>query len=255
MRVFSQRKAMPLAHPAAHGRALGAFALAACAGLLAGCAPGSFTPTAEGKLPAPSYLASAADTFTSVSTPGNTAYKIGPQDVIEISVFKVPELSRTVQVADPGTVNLPLVGEVKAVGRTAQELEQDLTKKLGAKYLQKPQVTIYVKEFNSQRVTIEGSVKKPGVYPLRGKTSLLQFIAIAEGLNDTSDSSNIVVFRRVDGRRSAAKFDLNDIRSGQADDPAIEQGDVIVANASQYKAVLSDVAKALPVANVFVPFL
>lgn len=255
MQVFRQDKGLGVAGPARRATMFAAAGLAACAGLLAGCASESLERGLEGKLPAPSYLASAADTFTSVSTPGNTAYKIGPQDVLDISVFKVPELSRTVQVADLGTVNLPLVGEVDAVGRTAQELEQDLAKKLGAKYLQKPQVTVYVKEFNSQRVTIEGSVKKPGVYPLRGKTSLLQFIAIAEGLNDTSDASNVVVFRRVDGRRSAAKFDIADIRTGKADDPAIEPGDVIVANISQYKAVLNDVAKALPVANVFIPFL
>ena len=100
---------------------------------------------------------------------------------MDVSVFKVPELSKSVQVADTGTINLPLVGEVPAAGKTAQEVEQDLTKKLGAKYLQNPQVTVFVKEYNSQRVTIEGAVKKPGVYPVRGKTSLLQFIAMAEG--------------------------------------------------------------------------
>src|SRR5262249_50768849 len=97
-------------------------------------------------------LPKAADAFVSAKAPGSAAYKIGPQDVLDISVFKAPELARTVQVADSGSVNLPLVGEVHAAGKTAQEIERDLAKRLGAKYMQSPQVTVYVKEYNSQRV-------------------------------------------------------------------------------------------------------
>lgn len=202
--------------------------------------------TPAGAIPA----AKAADAFTSVATPGNTAYKIGPQDVIEVSVFKVPELSKSVQVADTGTVNLPLVGEIPAAGKTAQEVERDLTKQLGAKYLQNPQVTVYVKEYNSQRVTIEGAVKKPGVYPVRGKNSLLQFIAMAEGLDPNSDST-VVVFRQIDGKRSAARFDIGEIRSNQAPDPAIQSGDVVVAGTSALKETFNNLMKALPIAGAF----
>jgi polysaccharide export outer membrane protein len=100
--------------------------------------------------------------MTAVTDPSSSAYKIGPLDVLDISVFKVAELSKSVQVADGGTINLPLVGEVPAAGKTAQEVETDLTAKLGAKYLQSPQVTVFVKEYNSQRVTVDGAVKKPG---------------------------------------------------------------------------------------------
>src|SRR5262249_61773057 len=109
-----------------------------------------------------------ANNFIAASLPGNTAYKIGPNDVIEITVFKVPELSKQVQVTDNGTVNLPLAGEIVVAGKTAQQIERELARTLGAKYLQNPQVSVYVKEYNSQRVTVEGAVKKPGVYPLRG---------------------------------------------------------------------------------------
>lgn len=189
--------------------------------------------------------------FTSAADPGNTAYKIGPQDVISVSVFKVPDLTRTVQVADTGTVNLPLVGEIPAAGKTAQELERDLTARLGAEYLQNPQVTIFVKEYNSQRVTIEGSVKKPGVYPIRGNTSLLQFIAIAGGFEKTSDTSNVVVFRTTQGKKTAARFNLDAIRGGQASDPIIREGDVIVVHASQLKTAWDNIIKALPVASMF----
>ena len=158
------------------------------------------------------------EAFTASATPGNSAYKIGPQDVLDVSVFKVPELSKSVQVADSGSINLPLVGEVPAAGLTAQEVERDLTKRLGAKYLQSPQVTVFVKEYNSQRVTIEGAVKKPGVYPVRGKTSLLQSIAMAEGL-DAAAQDEIVVFRQINGKRVAGKFDVAAIRDGQCRGP------------------------------------
>jgi polysaccharide export outer membrane protein len=191
-----------------------------------------------------------ADVFTAAATPGNSAYKIGPQDVIEISVFKVPDLSRAVQVADNGMVNLPLIGDVTAAGKTAQEVERELVKKYGQKYLQSPQVTVSVREYNSQRVTIEGAVKKPGVYPIRGKASLLQFIATAEGLNDSADSM-VLVFRQINGKRSAAKFDMSAIRSGTAADPAILSGDVIVASSSVLKETFNTILKALPLAGVF----
>jgi polysaccharide export outer membrane protein len=190
---------------------------------------------------------SAVESFTAVSTPGNTAYKIGPQDVLDISVFKVPELSKSVQVADSGTINLPLVGEVPAAGLTAQEVERNLTKKLGAKYLQSPQVTVFVKEYNSQRVTIEGAVKKPGVYPVRGKTSLLQFIAMAEGL-DPAAQDEIVVFRQANGKRVAGKFDVEEIRAGRLQDPVIREGDVIVVSSSGMKAAWQNFLKAVPAA-------
>jgi polysaccharide export outer membrane protein len=249
--------------------ALGAATLAGCGATLnneiqsglapeeqkAGAGVASDTAIQPGSTPAPAKIARVADTYTAAGTPGNAAYKIGPQDVLDISVFKVAELTRSVQVADVGTVNLPLVGEVQAAGRTARELEHDLAKKLGAKYLQSPQVTVYVKEYNSRRVTIDGAVRKPGVYPIRAKTTLVQFIAMAEGPTEASDTSSIVVFRQANGKRSAAKFDLSEIRAGNSEDPVIEEGDVIVVNESATKAAFQNVLKALPITSLFVPLL
>jgi polysaccharide export outer membrane protein len=195
---------------------------------------------------------SLAAQVTAIASPVSDGYKIGPQDVLEITVFKVPELSKTVQVAaDTGSVNLPLVGDVAAVGRTPQEVERDLTKRLGAKYLQNPQVSVYVKEFNSRRVTVEGAVKKPGVLPYRGETSLLQVIAMSEGLTENSDST-VVIFRQQDGKRTAAKFDVSAIRTGAADDPAIKAGDVVVAGSSAVKESFNQILKVLPVGGLFV---
>jgi polysaccharide export outer membrane protein len=193
-------------------------------------------------------LPSAAQSLASAATPGNAAYKVGPQDVLDVAVFKVPELTRSVQVADTGTVNLPLLGEVAAAGKTTRELEQDWAKKLGARYLQSPQVAVSVKEYNSQRVTVEGAVKSPGVHVLKGKTTLLQLVAISGGLDQASDST-MVVFRHTGGKRYAARFEIDEIRRGEAEDPPIMAGDVVVANSSALKAAWGDFLKAVPVAS------
>ena len=168
-----------------------------------------------------------------MATPGNHAYRIGPLDVLDISVFQAPELSKTVEVADNGTIDLPLLGETPAAGKTAQELQRDLNSRLGAKYLQNPQSTVTVKEFNSNRVTVSGAVKSPGVFPYKGET-LLQYVTMAGGLAPESNSM-VLVLRQINGKRSAAKFNLADIQSGSASDPTMQSGDVIVADTSVVK--------------------
>lgn len=192
----------------------------------------------------------AADALTSVATPGSAAYRIGPLDVLDISVFKVADLSKSVQVSDAGTINLPLVGEVPAAGRTARDVEQDLTRLFGGKYLQNPQVTVFIKEYNSQRITVEGAVKKPGVYPIQGQMTLLQSIATANGLEQASDLT-VIVFRDAAGKRQAARFDLDQIRGGSAADPRLQAGDVVVVNSSALKEAFGHVTKLFPLASVF----
>lgn len=211
-------------------------------------------PAATGSIALPKRESQEAARLTAASDPNSTAYKIGPLDVLDITVFRVPELSKTVQVAATGTINLPLVGEVPAAGQTAQDVERDLTKRLGAKFLQSPQVNVNIREYNSQRVTIDGAVKKPGVYPIRGETTLLQLIATAEGLTDTAQTE-IAVFRKTGGKRLAAKFDVDEIRSGHAKDPEILEGDLIVVSDSTLKTTYQGLLKALPVTSIFVTLL
>lgn len=190
---------------------------------------------------------------TSMSDPSSKAYKVGPLDVLEVTVFKVPELSKSVQVSESGTINFPLVGEVVAGGRTAREIEQSLTKLLGTKYLQNPQVTVFVKEYNSQRVTIEGAVKKPGVFPMAGGMSLLQAIAQSQGLEPTAETT-AMVFRVTNGKRAAAKYDISDIREGKSDDPQLQAGDVIIVPTSDVKEGVNAVMRFLPLATL-IPLL
>jgi len=194
--------------------------------------------------------ASAAQTATSlaaVATPGNNSYRIGPLDVLEISVFQAPDLSATVEVADNGTIDMPLLGETPVAGKTAPELQRDLSARLGAKYLQHPQVSVRVKEFNSNRVTVSGAVRSPGVFPYKGET-LLQYVVKAGGLAPEANSM-VLVLRQTNGKRSAAKFNIDDIQDGRADDPVMQSGDVIVADTSAMKRGLNNILKVLPLAG------
>ena len=174
-----------------------------------------------------------------------TTYKTGQADVLEISIFKAPELERTVEVAESGTITFPPVGEVSVVGKTVRDIEHDLAEKLEAGYLRSPQVTVSVKEYNSQLVTVEGAVKEPGLHALKGKTTLLQLIAMSGGIDRDVSDSTVVLFRNADGQRHATKFDIDAIRAGQAQDPLIFPGDMVVANSSPLKAAWSEFIKGM----------
>lgn len=182
---------------------------------------------------------------------GVSEYRIGPSDLLEINVFQVADLNRTVRVNTSGDISLPLIGVLQAGGRTVQELEAEIAKKLDASFLQNPQVTVFVKEFTSQRVTLEGAVRKPGIYPLTGKTTLLQSIAMAEGLDPLADLKGIVIFRVVDGKKMGARFDIKAIRSGAAADPQVYGDDIIVIDQSGSKTAFRRIMESLPIFNMF----
>jgi polysaccharide export outer membrane protein len=189
-------------------------------------------------------------TFTSVNTTETEGYKLGPLDILDITVFNVPELSKTVQIAQTGTINLPLIGETPAAGKTTQELERTLTAKLGAQYLQNPQVTVLVKEYNSQKVTVSGAVRKPGVYAITSRTSLMQIVAMAGDFENVSDST-VLILRTTDGKRLAAKFDVSAIQAGRASDPNIQAGDMVIAGTSAIKSGFNYILKAIPIAGLW----
>jgi polysaccharide export outer membrane protein len=185
---------------------------------------------------------------------GASEYRIGPQDLLTIGVFGVPELNQDVRVNTSGNISLPLIGNVQAGGRTIQELEQDIAAKLSTSYLQSPQVTVFIKEFTSQRVTVEGAVKKPGIFPLTGRTSLLQVIATAGGIDELGDDHALIVFRVVKGEKMAAVFDLAKIRHGAAEDPQIYGDDIVVVDVSGSKSAYRKIFQALPIIGIFHPF-
>ena len=175
---------------------------------------------------------------------------IGSGDVLDISVFQVEELSKTLEVSETGTINFPLLGELRAAGKTPGELESEITSKLAADYLQHPVVTVFVKESNSQRVTISGQIDKPGIYPIKGPTSLMEIVAQAGGFKDQSDST-VLILREKGGSRMAARYDVSEIQAGRAQDPLLQANDVLIAGTSAIKQGFGLILKALPIAGLF----
>jgi polysaccharide export outer membrane protein len=183
-------------------------------------------------------------------------YRIGPLDKININVFRVQTLSMEgVQVDAGGYVTLPLIGQVRASGRTTNELAADIAARLGKEYLESPQVTVWLEEAVSQKITVDGAVIQPGVYVLTGDTSLLQAVALARGPDSRmANLRRVAVFRTVQGQRTVAVFDLKAIREGKTIDPPVVGGDVVVVDGSQVKAAWREVIGAVPILAIFRPF-
>lgn len=173
-------------------------------------------------------------------------YTIGATDLLKVTVFQVPDLSfDEVRVDASGSMQMPLIGSVRAAGRTPDELARDIESKL-AGFLQQPQVTVSVAEAASQKITVDGAVAKPGVYVMRGQTSLLQAVAMAEGPNEVADLESVAVFRTTPAGRMVAVFDLRAIRNGQASDPILLGDDVVVVDTSRLSAATQRALEALP---------
>jgi polysaccharide export outer membrane protein len=172
--------------------------------------------------------------------PASNAYRIGTDDTLEVSVFQVPELSRTVQVDRNGEFILPILGRVPAAGKTADELTAFLTQKLQGRYLKDPLITVVVKTAAKNRVTVDGAVVKPGVYPLTGPTTLMQAVALANGPDArVADMRRVSIIRTVDGRRGAKTYDLTKIRDGKAADPIVNADDIVIVEASGARSWLT----------------
>jgi len=116
-------------------------------------------------------------------------YVLGSEDVVQIDVFNVPELSKLVlRVAADGLISLPLIGRVQAAGLTTEQFRQELEEKWGENYLQDPQVTVFVKEFKAKPVSVIGAVEKPDLYPLTGQRTLIEMLSMAGGFGKKGSS-------------------------------------------------------------------
>lgn len=220
--------------------------------LLAGCAGSGGTRRSAGNAVAGIDLPPPDTTAASGAYEGASDYRIGAQDLLQISVFGVQDLDKEVRVNSNGQISLPLVGGVMAGGKTIPELETELAKKYADGFLQNPQVSVFVKEYTSQRVTLEGAVKKPGIYPITGRTSLLQAIALAEGVDDKiADLGGIVLMRQVGGRRKAAVYDLRLVRKGLVEDPQVYGDDIVVVEQSGSKSAFRRFIESVPAIGVF----
>ena len=177
------------------------------------------------------------------------AYVVGPLDTVDITVFQEPQLSATELTVDPsGRLPMPLIGSIAAAGKTADELEQEITQKL-ARYLVNPNVSVDVTSI-TQKVIVEGSVNRPGVFDIRGNATLIEALAMAESPTKFADLDEIFVFRRIDGQMRGARFDLQRIRAGIDPDPQILAGDRVVVGLNEVAMAWQDYFAA-PIFNVF----
>jgi len=156
-------------------------------------------------------------------------YKIGPQDVIRIDVWKEPDISRTIPVRPDGKVSLPLLNDVQAAGLTAMQLASSLRDSL-SKYLTNPQVTVTVTEINSRRVYLTGEVARAGALPLLPGMTVLQALSSAGGFTQFAKTKNIYVLRTEGGKQVKHPFNYKEVVKGNLQDQNIllQPGDVIV---------------------------
>lgn len=156
-------------------------------------------------------------------------YRIGPLDLLEIKVLGADEMNRSVRVDSRGNINLPLIGMVKASELTGYQLEEKIAQLLAKDYLQNPQVSVFIKEFTSQRVTVQGFVKRAGIYDFQGQATLLQAISMGGGLDEKANENAVKVVRAVNGRESETKvYNLAAIRLNKAPNPILKGGDTVV---------------------------
>ena len=176
-----------------------------------------------------------------------TEYRVGPLDVLSITVFPVKDLTLDkVQVDASGQILLPLIGVVDAKGKTARELSADIAARLDASYLRDAQVSVLVEDSASQKITVEGAVTEAGVFPFHGQASLLEAIALAKGPSKTADLKRVVVFRQAGGKWTHLTYNVLDIRAGKARDPEILGTDEVVVPDSAGKAAFQNVIAAAP---------
>lgn len=182
-------------------------------------------------------------------------YLIGPLDELSISVFREPDLSVEKALVDSdGRVQVPLLGPVSASGLTASQFARAIEAGFAQRYLVDPRVSVAVVESSRRRVTVDGAVGKPGVYEMPGRISLIDAIALAQGLSQIAKSGEVAVIRRVGGQRVGGLFDLGRIRAGMDPDPEVVAGDQIIVGTSAIKSAYRDLLLASPLIGAFRPF-
>jgi polysaccharide export outer membrane protein len=173
-------------------------------------------------------------------------HRIAAGDVLAVDVFQVDELSTEERVGDTGSIVMPLIGAIDLSGLTTEEAEGKIAAALAKDYLQDPQVNIFVKEYANMRITVGGAVKKPGVFPLTGTTTLLQAIAQAEGVTNLANEKEVIIFRtNAADAINAYVVDIKEIQQGQLRDPVLASNDKIVVPKSGSAVFFTNVRDSL----------
>jgi polysaccharide export outer membrane protein len=155
-------------------------------------------------------------------------YQIGPEDVLDISVWKNPELSRTVPVRPDGKVSLPLLNDFRAAGLTPSDLREQLVARL-SDFVPSPEVSVIVREVHSRKVAVVGAVKTAGRYELKSPMTVLEAIALAQGFTDFAARDRIVVLRQSGGTTTRIPFNYRKIADGmEQENFFVRPGDIVV---------------------------
>ena len=182
-------------------------------------------------------------------------YRVAPYDTLSVSVFQEPDLSTPsgspLPVDANGNVSLPLIGSMPAAGKTTDELGVIIASKLAAKYLKNPQVTVSVASSAPQKVTVQGEVTHPGVFDIKGKTTLLDAISLAQGETRLASINEVAVFRNVNGVRQGALFNVDEIRRGLAPDPQLYASDTVIVGRSKGKEMWQNILSVNPLFGIF----
>ncbi len=200
--------------------------------------PSNVQVVANATLPPPERV----DLFTQ-----ERPYLIGPFDKLTIDVFGIEEMSnKKVQADASGRISFPLVGVIEASGKTPAEVEELIEAGLRGRYVRNPQVSVNLEETVSQVITVDGEVKKPGLYPVLGRMTLMRAVATAEGTTEFAKQTEVVIFRTVGKVQMAGLYDLRGIRAGNYGDPEVFPNDVIVVGESTRRRMFKDVLSVAP---------
>ena len=193
---------------------------------------------------APMMGATNANTQTGTYPIVTNSDLIAPEDTLDVNVFKVPDLSaKSLKVEPTGKISLPLIGSVKVTGLSITQAEQKITQRL-KQFMQDPKVSVTrTDKAVTKRVTVEGEVKTPGVFPIKGNLSFLQAIAMAQGLTPLGDARSVLFYR--DGRQHPINLGL--VRTGQIPDPVLRGDDRIVVLKDPTKVREKKVMEYLPI--------
>ncbi len=175
----------------------------------------------------------------------NEPYMLGALDRLEVEVYGVPDLKRTVTIDSNGTFSFPLAGSIQASGQTPTQIAQAVASKLTA-YIKDPQVTVNVVERVSQTLTVDGQVSRPGQYPMVGRQTLMRAVATAGGTTEFAKLDDVIIFRTVQGQRYVGIYNLGAIRRGNYADPEIFANDIIIVGDSAARRRFKDILQAMP---------
>lgn len=181
--------------------------------------------------PAPAQKTGSSEKALAPQTPSvsEAEYRIGPQDVVRIDVWKEPDVSRSIPVRPDGKISMPLLNDVQAAGLTSLELAASIRDGL-SKFITNPQVTVTVSDINSRRVFITGEIMRQGAQPLLPNMTVLQAITSAGGLTQFARAKRIYIVRTVDGKQVTLPFDYKGALTGKHPETNIllQPGDMIV---------------------------